>query len=117
MQPNQPKLISLTKPPRANRSNAQINDLVEAFKAGSLTMTEFCHRNQLALSTFSKWVNSRAGSVKTFKPIMVAQPPKLAPERLSQQLLTLEFKGVMKLTFSNQATPAFILDIIKGLPQ
>jgi hypothetical protein len=117
MQPNQPKLSALTKRPRATRSNEQINDLVEAFKVSGLTMTEFCQRNQLALSTFSKWVNSRAGSVKTFKPIMVAQTPKLVPERLSQQLMTVEFRGIMKFTFSSQATSAFILDIIKGLPK
>jgi hypothetical protein len=106
---DQPKLS------RANRTTAQIKNYVEGFKASGLTMTEFCNNHQLAISTFSKWFNNSLSSGKKFTPIVVAQALRPTPEPSPQEHVTLDFKGVITLTFSNMKTSTLIVDIVKGL--
>jgi len=115
MQPSSPQTHAQTKISRANRTPAQIKSYIEDFKASGLTMSEFCNSHQLALSTFSKWFNDSLCTGKKFKSLVIASASKATPESSSHDCVTLNFKGVITLSFSNIKTATLIVDIIKGL--
>jgi len=97
------------------KTPAIIKSYVEDFNFSGLTIIEFCNSHQLALSTFNKWFNDSLFFVKKFKFLVIASASKATPESSSHDYVTLNFKGVITLSFSNIKTATLIVDLIKGL--
>jgi hypothetical protein len=94
---------------------AQRQFYVESYKKSGLTMTAFCHENNLALSSFSKWFNSKTKKLTTFKPLSLSATPAPINQSFRGEYIELQFEGKGKLTFSNIKNPDLIIAVIRGL--
>jgi hypothetical protein len=88
---------------------------VESYKKSGLTMTAFCNENNLALSSFSKWLNRKTKKLTTFKPLSLSASPTPVNQSFRGECIELQFEGKGKLTFSNIKNPELIIAVVRGL--
>lgn len=113
MQINEDSKATPTKQ-RVVRYGAKRQFYVESFKKSGLSISDFCRENNLALSSFHKWLNNSAKTSTAFKPLSVS-PPSFAYQSSRDESIELQFESKVKLTFSNIKNPDLIIAVVKGL--
>lgn len=59
-------------------SNPEIRMMhVEKWKQSGMTMSEYCRRNDVALTSLSAWSTNAKRPKNSFKPVMVTSPPSV----------------------------------------
>jgi hypothetical protein len=100
--------------PLVMRSEAKRQFYVENFKKSGLSIRDFCRENNLAFSSFHKWLRSAMKESAAFKPLQVREASSAKPPLLDESI-ELQFEGKVKLILSNIKNPNLIIAIIKGL--
>lgn len=92
--------------PRARKTPEQWAVLIEQQTQSGLSINEFCHQQDLALATFSKWKRRLNGSGakqpdkrSAFEPVRVTEP-SAAQAHTDTTIVTLSI-GTVSLTIAN----------------
>ena len=95
-------------------SNAEMRLMhVEKWKQSGLTMSEYCRRNNVALTSLSAWSQNAKRSKKSFKAVVVKSPP---PAPISQTgVIEISVDNKLKIRLIDMNSQLFVVDLVKEL--
>ena len=99
---------------RGHTSAEKRRSYVDKWKQGSLTMTEYCRQQGLALSSFSSWVQACSKSKVMFKPVTADKTVPTQYER-SSSVVEIIVDNRVKIRFVNMTDPLLLVTIANGL--
>lgn len=86
---------------------------VENWKQSGLTMSEYCRRNDVALTSLSAWSKNAKRPKNSFKPVVVTSPP---PGPISQTgVIEILVDTKLKIRLVDIKSQSLVVDIVKGL--
>jgi transposase-like protein len=85
---------------------------VDKWKQSGLSMSEYCRQHDLAISSFSVWVQMNKNSSQEFKPITIT-PPTLLEKQVNVVEIIVEHR--LKLRLLNVIDYKLIVNIAKEL--
>ena len=95
-------------------SNPEIRMIhVEKWRQSGLTMSEYCRRNDVALTSLSAWSKNVKRTKNSFKPVVVTSPP---PAPISQTgVIEILVDTKLKIRLVDIKSQSLVVEIVKGL--
>ena len=86
---------------------------VENWRLSGLTMSEYCRRNDVALTSLSAWSQDAKRPKNSFKPVVVASPPPVPTSQTG--VIEILVDARLKIRLVDIKSQSLVIDIVKGL--
>ena len=85
---------------------------VEKWKQSGLTMSEYCRKNDVALTSLSAWSQGAKQPTNSFKPVVVTSPQI---NQVGVGVIEIVVDNRLKIRLVDMNTQTLVVDIVKEL--